>query len=110
MPNSQGSSSASIQAKYSKFSPKEIGGFSVHSDCNCVSLRGLGSSVVSLTAASTLTAGVGWSLLSNSLTAASISTAEVCWTLTSVTFEFPFLSGSGLADVMLSVVVFPFGN
>ena len=88
MPYSKGSSSASTQAMFSKSSPKGIGGSLVHSDCDCVSLVGLGS-------------------LATSLTAASTSTTEVSWSSLSGTFGFSFLSGSGLADAMLSVLVSP---
>ena len=84
MPYSKGSSSASIQAKSCKSSPKEIGGFSVPSGCSCVSIRGLVSSGISLTAASIFSAGV-------------------CWALTSVSFESSSLSELGRVDVMFVV-------
>ena len=84
MPCSQGSSSASIQAKSCKSSPKEIGGFSVPLGCSCVSVRGLVSSGISLTTASILSAGV-------------------CWALISVSFESSLLSELGRVDVMFVV-------
>ena len=73
IPYSQGSSSASIQAKSCKSSLKENGGFSVSSGCSCVFVMGLISSGISFTTASILSAGVCWALISVSFGSSSLS-------------------------------------
>ena len=74
---SQGSSSASIQAKSCKSFLKENRGFSVHSDCGYVFMGELGSSVVSLTAARASITEISWSLVSRNIWISFVD--QICW-------------------------------